>query len=221
MTATRTLASALAGGLALTACPAGSAEPPAPRPKPPHSQPASAPASRPVLLLVGPSDDPFTLEQRAYRIVHRGPHDLVIAESSKRWGHDPFVLDGLLTRESGKQTGVHHKRTKARGISQFVPSGAAAVGRLQRKRGLRDVFTYAKALDPREAIPAAAELLAYLMDVCGGLHEALVAYNRGSCGRPNAFSRSVLRIANALRVAAALPPIRLESRFAVSRGGES
>ena len=79
-------------------------------------------------------------------------------------------------------------------------SGAAAVGRIQRARGEKPWVTYAKTLDPVASIHAAAELLAWSLEVCGSLAEAITVYNRGGrCGKPNAFSRGVLRLAAELR----------------------
>ena len=82
--------------------------------------------------------------------------------------------------------------------SVFVPSGAAAVGRLQRARGDATWFRHRDAFDARKSIEAAGELLAYLLETCGSLSEAIGAYNTGRC-RSNAFSRAVLRLAAAIR----------------------
>jgi hypothetical protein len=121
-------------------------------------------------------------------------------------GLDRYTLEALLLKESGMDAKAYHKRSKARGVAQFTPSGAAAVGRLQKRRGIKDWFTYAKTLDPVASIHAAAEFLAFLLELCGGMAEAIRAYNTGSCGKPNAFSRSVMRLAAFLRFATEMEP---------------
>ena len=128
------------------------------------------------------------------------PYAPTVRETSNRWGLPPHLLEALLWRESRFRPDARHKRTKARGIGQFVPSGAAAVGRIQRERGVSRWFTYARAADPIASIYAAAEFVAFLLDLCGGLSEAIGGYNSGRCGS-NAFSRSVLRLADWLRAA--------------------
>ena len=127
------------------------------------------------------------------------PYREHVKAAAKAHGLDGHTLEALLYKESGFDAKAYHKRTKARGVSQFVPSGAAAVGRMQRARGATDWFTYAKTLDPVASIHAAAELLAFGLELCGGLAEAIRMYNTGKCGRPNAFSRAVTRLAAAIR----------------------
>lgn len=171
---------------------------------PPHTQPASAPVRS--LKLVPPSIN--DLEHRAFLTVHRGPHDKTIAKEALSWKHDPHLLKGLFFKESGLKPKAENKETGARGLPQFTASGAAAAGRLQRQRGLKHVFSYAKAFDPEQAIPAAAELLRYLVDVCGGLASALAAYNTGSCrSYVPGFVLDVVRFTNQFRMESALPPI--------------
>ncbi len=196
------LASVLSGSAALA--PGTTAPRVAPQ-RPAHSQPASQQATRlrPVpqdrFDHAPPTSQP-SLEQRAYRATQRGPYALTIAAAADRWKHDPFVLDRLLWVESRHQSGRVNRRTGAAGIAQFTRSGAAAVGRLQRQRGVRRTFTYRQALDPELAIWAAAELLAHLVDHCqGSLARAIGAYNTGRC-MVNDFARRVMRMAEWLRM---------------------
>jgi hypothetical protein len=97
-------------------------------------------------------------------------------------------------------------------VAQFVPSGAAAVGNLQRRRGVKSQFSYRKALDPVASIHAAAELLDYLNDVCRGValgvEVILAGYNTGSCrARVSGFVHGVIKQANRLRTMSGLPPM--------------
>jgi len=187
-------AAALAGGLALAACPAVQVAMPVqsvpvkPPPQASRPAPASQPASSPAELD----------ELLAYRLTHRGPRDRAIADAAARWSLSPYLLRGLLWHESRLDPRAEHPSTGARGVAQFTRGGAAAVARLQRLRGVRLVFSYARAFDPELAIPAAAELLRYLLDTCGGVHAALTAYNTGNCrARVPAFVRAVLGYAQA------------------------
>ena len=107
-------------------------------------------------------------------------------------------LTALLWSESRCKATAYNKWSKAAGMGQHTRSGAAAVGRIQRARGETTWFTYARALDPVASIQAAATLLAYGLETCSSLVEAIGLYNTGHC-RPNAFSRAVLRLAAAIR----------------------
>ena len=109
------------------------------------------------------------------------------------------TLTALGFTESRCDPKAHNKRTDARGVKQFTPGGAAAVRRILKARGETPWFKHADAWDPVKSIHAAAELVAWGLEVCGGLAEAIVAYNRGRCGKPNAFSRAVLGLAALLR----------------------
>lgn len=200
MRGVRAAAAALAGGLAFgnPCTPAPSTTKP---PKPPHVSPASQPAS-------APASQPAALDELlVYRMTQRGEHDGLIADAAERWGLSPWLVRGLLHHESRLQARARNENTGALGVGQFVPSGAAAVGRLQRARGVARPFTYRDALDPRLAIPAAAEMLAYLYDVCGGVWCALAGYNSGSVRAVvTGFVRSVEKHMNRFRCAAGLPP---------------
>ena len=130
-----------------------------------------------------------------------------IRAAEKAKGLARHSLTALLWSESRCQPDAHNRRSGARGLGQHTRSGAAAVGRIQRARGEAPWFTYAKALDPVASIQAAADLLAWSLELCGGLAEAVTLYNRGgACGRPNAFSRAVLRLAGAIRMLAGEEP---------------
>jgi hypothetical protein len=206
VTTTTRAAAAIAGGLALY--PGHAAAPRVPPHPPAHVRPAaSQPASAPTLASVRYLDDNF-----AFRITQRGKYDVTIADAAEKWRHDAFVLKGLLRKESEFNPYAEHEESGARGISQFTPSGAAAVGRLQRARGLSSVFSYAKTLDPVASIHAAAEFLAYLRDACSllgdGVAFMLAGYNTGRCeGRVPGFVLAVVKHANRYRLESGLPPL--------------
>jgi len=169
----RILASVLAGGAALS---------------PVHA--VSADAKKPTASIHREAEQAHKAGQ---------PYRAHVKAAAKAHGLDGHTLEALLYKESGFDAKAYHKRTKARGLGQHVPSGAAAVGRIQRARGETPWFTYARTLDPVASIHAAAELLAFGLELCGGLAEAIRMYNTGRCGKPNAFSRAVLRLAAAIR----------------------
>ena len=130
-----------------------------------------------------------------------------VQAAAKAHGLDGHTLEALVWLESRCRPAARSKRSGARGMGQHTRSGAAAVGRIQRASGVTPWFTYARTLDPIASIHAAATLLVHGLELCGGLAEAVTLYNRGGrCGKPNAFSRAVLRLAAALRWAAGEEP---------------
>ena len=162
-----------------------------------------------------PSSDPAwvtssqsTLPHVAFQATQRGALDPLILNSAAQWGLDPFLLKGLLLVESGLLPTITNPRSGAVGIAQFVPSGRWAVTRIRRLRDPRAaVFTTAMALDPHQAIPAAAELMAYLIAQYGR-DRGLNAYNTGKpLQHTTTFLLSVIRQANRLRTAAGLWPL--------------
>jgi soluble lytic murein transglycosylase-like protein len=190
-----------------------------------------------------------TAEQLAFRLTQDGRFDDLIAVESERWGLDPFLFKGLLLNESGlNPTSVGRKRYgvvrgKKRvvsggsvGIAQFSASGIRGVTALRRSRATWgetvDAFSAAKALDPREAIAAAAEVLSSHI-VRYGRDGGVTAYNTGVKGgelvrrygfwrargmgklrraghihlQGDHFLLNVLRRTNRLRTEAGLPPL--------------
>jgi soluble lytic murein transglycosylase-like protein len=158
---------------------------------------------------LGPSEP---LEHRAFRLAYPGSLHREIGQAAARWGLEPFAFLALLLAESGLEPRVVNKRSGCSGIAQLCPGGRREVERLRRARGAPASCTAAQALEPREALPAAAELLASLRDRCGDLGCALRWYNVGRRGAPNGFARRILRHANRLRTAAGLPPVPRENR---------
>lgn len=135
------------------------------------------------------------------------PYAEHIRKAEKAKNLPRHVVTGLLYTESRCKPDAENKKSKARGVGQFTPSGAAAVGRIQKQRGDKAPrFSYAATFDPVASIRAAAELVALGLELCGGLAEALRLYNSGSCGKPSAFSRAVLRLAEAIRRVAGEEP---------------
>lgn len=121
------------------------------------------------------------------------PYNAIIREATNQWKLSPALIQALLWKESRFNPKAVNKKTGARGIAQFVRSGAAAVGRLQKARGLTNIFNYNKAFDPVQAIPASCELINYLIHRCKSLPEAIGAYNTGYC-TVNTFARSVIKL---------------------------
>ncbi len=176
----------------------------------PSSQPASAPAQQ-------------SLERQAFLTMQTHEHDPIVAAAAAEWGLDPFMLKALLLVESGMKAGAVNQRSGARGIAQFTGGGRRGIVNLRQRRGLsgRDArFSASDAMDPKRAIPAAAELIAHLFDEYGR-DGGLTAFNTGPWGgvlvrrvgywsarpRVGPFLLLVLRQANKLRTEAGLPPL--------------
>jgi soluble lytic murein transglycosylase-like protein len=94
-------------------------------------------------------------------VAYRAP----VAAAARAHGLPPLVLAALLRAESGFDPRAVSP-AGARGIAQFMPATAAGVG-------------HADPVDPAQAIPAAAALLAGHMREFGSLPLALAAYNAG------------------------------------------
>lgn len=145
-------------------------------------------------------------ELRAFRLAHDTELDREIARAAVAWALDPWLLKALLQVESRMSPRAVNRRTDAVGIAQLTRGGRAAVSNLRRRRGAPPL-TRAQALDPAEAIPAAAELLEHLVELCGDEYRGLGAYGSGTCGRARGFVLTVVRVANRMRIEAGLPPL--------------
>ncbi|MBK8482176.1 MAG: transglycosylase SLT domain-containing protein [Proteobacteria bacterium] len=127
-----------------------------------------------------------------------GPFDDLILAAALRWKLDPFLLKGLLDNESELDPSRMSKRSYAThggrrllvsggalGIAQFTAAGVRGVNRLRarrRRRGARVLFfDLDRARISEEAIPAAAELLAHLINRYGR-DGGITAYNAGGVG---------------------------------------
>lgn len=88
----------------------------------------------------------------------------LIADASKKTGVPAGLLSALLQQESGFDPNISSS-AGASGIAQFMPGTAASRG--------------VDALDPKSAIPGAAELLAESKAQFGSWEKALAAYNAG------------------------------------------
>ena len=121
--------------------------------------------------------------------------------AEQKHGLPRHVIDSILYAESRGNPKARNRKSGAAGVAQFTAGGRKAVERIRRARGeQRWRFTLADAMDPVQAIAAAAELLAYLVDYCrGSLVRALGAYNTGRC-MVNGYARRVLRYAEFLRM---------------------
>ena len=101
------------------------------------------------------------------------PYDDLIYSSAETYGIPPTVLYNLLRAESAFRPeiidGRRRSRTGALGIAQFMPATA-----------LEEMGSVEAALDPLQAIPAAARYLRKLQNSFGGdLTKAVAAYNWG------------------------------------------
>jgi hypothetical protein len=220
MTTTRTLAAAIASGLALT--PAHATAPRVIRAPVPHVQPHSQPAEpgppvpgrrAPPAAASQPASAPWLpLEQRAYRQAHTGPYDALIADAALEHRLDAHLLRALLWEESKLQPGAINPVSGAVGLGQHVRRGIRGVNEircLKRARRLRcqlgdAEYTREKALQPEESIQATAEHLAALVGRWG-VFGGVSFYNGGAHRR--AFAYRVLRQANRYRVESGLPPL--------------
>ena len=88
----------------------------------------------------------------------------LISDASKKTGVPAGLLSALLQQESGFDPNISSP-AGASGIAQFMPGTAASRG--------------VDALDPKSAIPGAAELLAESKAQFGSWEKALAAYNAG------------------------------------------
>ena len=154
-----------------------------------------------------PSSAPLTIYD-SFRMTQVEKYDDLIADACETRKVDPFLLKGLLQHESGRTPGPINPDTGAAGIAQFTAGGRSAVTNLHRMRG-QPAFTIKQALDPKQAIPAAAELMAFLVGpYCGSLERALAAYNTGKCrSYVPTFTYGVWRLANRYRTQSAMPPM--------------
>jgi soluble lytic murein transglycosylase-like protein len=157
------------------------------------------------------SQPPETLEHRAFRLTQTDQYDRLILVAADLHRLDPFLYKGLLFTESRLRP---HRisRKQAAGIAQLTPGGRRGVRTLRCARGDCRPFTLADALNPRKAIPAGAELLAYHRRRCGQ-QRMLSAYNTGNChAHVHVFVRTVYRNTNRFRTASGLPPLPLPGR---------
>lgn len=148
----------------------------------------------------------ITSTEHAFSITQQETHDETILKAAQQWRLDPFLLKGLLIAESGLRPEIINKKSGAAGIGQFTASGRRGIANIRKQRGNSDGFSYADALDPKKAIPATAELLAYFHRVCKNTGRALMAYNSGKCRGAPSFVFAVTKHANRLRTASGLPP---------------
>lgn len=148
----------------------------------------------PAPLKARAAADAYTL----FAATQHGPFDDLVLSSARRWKLDPFLLKGLLANESkldpvrfGKRRYAQRDGARvlisggAMGIAQFTGGGIRAVNLLRRRRNRRGqavlLFDRARAFEPTAAVPAAAELLAHLIERYGR-DGGITAYNSGVVG---------------------------------------
>lgn len=163
----------------------------------------------PAITTAQPTTQPAeTLEDRAFRLTQDHPYDPIIYRAARAEKLDPFILKGLLYEESHLSATIINRISGAAGIGQFTRAGRAGLNRIRRARDNLEEFTYSHSFNPQKAIPAAAELLGYLINRWGRNY-GIASYNGGKYKRY--FMLKVLRQVNRYRVAAGLPPLSLPS----------
>jgi soluble lytic murein transglycosylase-like protein len=134
-------------------------------------------------------------ELALYRATQTGPFDPLLADAAEQTGIDVFLFKGLLENESRLDPRLRSRKVVkvvegkkrivsggATGIAQFTPGGVRGVNNIRRRKAGPgqpiELFTVAKANLPEKAIPAAAELLAHLIELFGR-DGGVTAYNTG------------------------------------------
>lgn len=139
-----------------------------------------------------------------YRRTQSHEFDRLIVAAAETWRIDPFLFKGLLWIESGIGLRLINPKSGAAGIPQFTKSGRQGVTNIRKARGLNEPLTYEDCLVPEKALPAAAELLSYLVSRWGRDY-GLASYNGGK--DKHNFALRVLRQANRYRTESGLPPL--------------
>ncbi|MCB9615459.1 MAG: transglycosylase SLT domain-containing protein [Sandaracinus sp.] len=104
----------------------------------------------------------------------------VLARAGVRHGVDPFLLAAMALRESGLNPFAEGAAGE-RGIVQLHPRGVGSHVRFVRSEGYRQRCSRAADACQEEVVEAGARLVAASMARCGGMREALGAYNSGVC----------------------------------------
>lgn len=169
---------------------------------PARSLPPEAPATQPSSVTI----------YQAFDLTQTDEFDPLISQAAEDWRLDPFLLKGLLFEESGLNPKIRNKTSYAAGIAQFTTGGIRGMNVIRCQRMYQsyrcdlgdDEFTRTKAYDPEEAIPAAAELLSYLISRWGRDY-GVASYNGGRF--KHGFARRVIRQTNRYRTLSGLPPL--------------
>lgn len=114
----------------------------------------------------------------------------LIGSASHEHTIDPFLLAAVAVRESGMNP-LAAGAAGERGIVQLHPRGPGARVRFVQSEAYRRYCERQPGVCQDEVLHAGARLLSRSIDRCGGVREALGAYNRGACGETD-YSRRVM-----------------------------
>ena len=114
-----------------------------------------------------------------------------MVELAQENGVDPFVLAAMAVRESGLDPFARGSAGEM-GIVQLHPQGVGRAVRFVRSESYRRQCARSPGACQREVLEVGARHLASAVSSCGGITEALGAYNTGVCG-DNDYSRRVMR----------------------------
>lgn len=115
----------------------------------------------------------------------------LIGSASREHDIDPFLLAAVAVRESGMNP-LAAGAAGERGIVQLHPRGPGARVRFVQSEAYRRRCERQPGFCQDEVLQAGASLLSRSINSCGGVREALGAYNRGECGTTD-YSRRVMR----------------------------
>ena len=144
------------------------------------------------------------LEARAWATLEE-PYAGLVWDAASEWNLSPWLLLGLLWVESRLDARAVNPRSKCAGMGQFCRSGIRGLNTIRQARGAPTDFDRLAALDPEQAVPASAEMLAWLT-ARYGVKGGVMAYNGGQYRR--AFMYQVLQRTDFYRSRAGLPPGR-------------
>ncbi len=113
---------------------------------------------------------------------------------------DPFLLAAIAIRESGLDPTAAGAAGE-RGIVQLHPRGSGSRVRYVRSEAYRRRCQRRPDACQREVLDAGAALLSRGIERCGGVREALGAYNRGTCGETSYAVRVMSERQRLLRLA--------------------
>jgi len=124
----------------------------------------------------------------------------LIGDVAQTHAVDPFLLAAIAIRESGLDPTAAGAAGE-RGIVQLHPRGSGSRVRYVRSEAYRRRCRSRPDACQREVLEAGAALLSRGIVRCGGVREALGAYNRGTCGETRYTTRVMNERQRLLRLA--------------------
>jgi hypothetical protein len=115
----------------------------------------------------------------------------MMADAADAHGLDPFLLAAVAVRESGMNP-LAAGAAGERGIVQLHPRGPGRRVEFVQSEHYRARCARRPDVCQTEVLEAGAALLSRAIGRCGGVREALGAYNRGTCGETD-YARRVMR----------------------------